>query len=297
MHEKPLTNILREWCHTNIPLHDAPVPTVSMLVADVLPISIIPFDTSFLIAKLIMWIFAVDDLVDNGHLSIKDLETQLSFWRKAVREQKVTFGNADALTNTWFEIMDELRYFPAFKDLKTYWEIHLTRLIMAMKQEMLWNNSVLKIPERQPPTLNNYLHTSMYSIGLPITTTMVQITVSHEKSKLYSKSLLQAVKTASIAIRLLNDFQSAEREIKENKLNAAILFSKEITNKNNLLDQNILKLVKQKILSTAEFYAKRCFIHLSHNNNEENKEIQHFLYKVVKFNLCFYRNRDHNRNF
>ncbi|MEV5708453.1 terpene synthase family protein [Actinoallomurus sp. NPDC052274] len=158
--------------------------------------------------RTILWIFALDWLVDHVAESRRDV-ADLTAECLAVRAGRPP---GSSLARMLFDIREDLRAEPMFAQLGRLWDEELTKMIDAMSREWDWKRSFRgATPSAVRPTLEEYLANSA-NFGCTFTNVTFWISSGDPEAAASIEELRPASDTAQRALRLVNDLASSERE-------------------------------------------------------------------------------------
>ncbi len=223
-------------------------------------------DAVFISACTNLWIFAIDDFIDESKLADEELKIHAETYQSIIKGHNSPTPS-DELGGMIHQIRTELQQYPLFKELENDWTEALCRMIRGMTMENQWRDEFHS--SRKLPSIKEYLENGLYSVGGPPHIWTVLITLG-DPSAVPEKIILQEMgKLASTCIRLANDWQSYEKEVREGGINALTIWNNHLfreldyeialkKSQNHLIDlinQNLkkLKAIKAEIRTTTGF--------------------------------------------
>ena len=177
------------------------------------------------VVELGLWLFSLDDIVDENLMSKKDLFKCIHNYRDIIHGNLLKKKNNDELANFLNDICSNLNQYKIFRRLRSEWTYTLSKIIDSMLEEYHWK---LRFKEKGPETLpsyHSYVESTRYSTGVPAYI-FAMLTIIDDESIIENLSYIHKMENLSSAsIRLANDLQSAEREAKEGKINSLTILS------------------------------------------------------------------------
>jgi Terpene synthase family 2, C-terminal metal binding len=202
------------------------------------------------IGKLNLWIFGIDDIVDEWQGKQKDLFDFINLYKSVLLDPKLElditpsqkrkrienvhersrinlFTTADCYNEVSLalkEILNDLAHYPLFQSLKSIWQDSIFKTISAMEKEQKWKLAYKKNKSKAIlPTLHTYMKVGFNSIGA-IPHMWSSILTMNDISIFEHFHYLQKIEhLASATIRLANDLQSFDREKREGKFNSVTI--------------------------------------------------------------------------
>jgi len=176
------------------------------------------------VARLGLWIFALDDVFDEEQLP----ETELL--RRAERYQAIARGSSaapagDTLAAALDGVRDELAGFALFESLAEDWATSLCQTIQGMIHEYHWRQRYLAEGASALPGYAAYVENGRYSIGIPPHDWAAVITTG-DASAVDCRPHLHAMdRIAGTCVRLANDLRSYEKELAEGNINSLVILA------------------------------------------------------------------------
>lgn len=164
------------------------------------------------IAKMVLWIFAVDDVIDNFGGNRNDLEKRVEVYKR-IFSYKTDHADGEPLARILLSIRIK-------KDDNKLRLSYCSEFLNKMLDGMMIESSA-KI-DRNSLSFSDYLEFAKYSIGSPLYLAYCDCK-GGLSGGLSSQKYSGIVQDTGIIMRLANDFQSYEREKLEDNLNAANL--------------------------------------------------------------------------
>jgi hypothetical protein len=176
------------------------------------------------VARVSLWVFALDDLFDEGNLSLGELLVRAARYR-AIAYGDVDRNTADPLADALADVTYGLGGFSLFAALHDEWSSALCRTIDAMLREEHWRIRYRERGARALPSFRNYVENGLNSIGGPPHVWSAIVATGDWSSRQHLEYLRQMERSASICVRLANDLRSYEKEIAEQKFNSIVIIS------------------------------------------------------------------------
>ncbi|WP_375772621.1 terpene synthase family protein [Archangium gephyra] len=191
-------------------------------------------------ACLSMWLFAVDDLLDEGALTAeqsREVWATLEQGPSLLRSGSEPGADKPLLTALW-DIRRQLEQLPEGSfptSLRESLAGSLESSLRGMRFEHEWNVA------RPLPSLSRYFDESLHSVGvLPVYMCMLAAMRAAEPPSRLPQLLVQG-RRAALKIRLANDLRTYERELSEGKLNAIRILQHDILQEEKLEEAEALE--------------------------------------------------------
>jgi hypothetical protein len=180
-------------------------------------------------ARLSLWVFTLDDLFDEERVPQGELMKRAGRYR-ALAHKEIPCPAGDSLATALCELRDDLATYKLFGPLGNEWANSLCGTIDGMLAEYHWRLAYRKGADDDStlPSYDEYVATGRYSIGGPPHIWAALITSDDLSTPAHLDHLRAMEKLASTCIRLANDLQSYQKEIKEGKINALVILSREL---------------------------------------------------------------------
>jgi hypothetical protein len=177
-------------------------------------------------ARLSLWVFTLDDLFDDERVPMVELRRRAARYRAIARDQPADEGG-DSLAQALREVRDDLAHYALFPALGEAWAKALCGTIDAMMREHQWRNGYQRTGAAALPGYMDYVANGLYSIGGPPHVWASLITIDDPSTSQKLAQLRAMERAACICIRLANDLQSFDKEVREGKINALVLLSQQ----------------------------------------------------------------------
>lgn len=269
------------------------VPPVAVLIATVLPL--LPKPVALIVGKLILFIFAVDDLADERLLSLADFNQAARVWHEVALHGKtdmplVEDGNLTAMVA---EIHGDLSPFPLFHNFVTLWSSRLSQLCDAMAKEYAFGLEHQASGGEKLPPLEEYISGGIHSVGFPFWGTSILILLSEPATLSHMDKINEIILHTGAAIRLYNDVRTYEKEIQEANINAITILQKALTAEHP--ERSAIALFQQAqegVLALAGQYAQKC-LSSAEQSVSETGQFEMMIRRIVAFHANFYGSRKH----
>jgi hypothetical protein len=216
---------LRSWA--------APYTSIRAIRAYPLALSVAaaaPFaDHSALVdtAKVSLWVFTLDDLLDEEGLSLEELRRRGASYR-AIAHGEAVADASDPLAMALIDVRNSLASYRLFPALAAVWAAALCRTIDGMLLELDWREAYRRDGASALPSIDDYVKNGLDSIGGPPHIWSAIITTG-DPTVVNQMSLFSEIeRAASICVRLANDLQSSPKEAAEEKPNSLVILGQEL---------------------------------------------------------------------
>jgi hypothetical protein len=291
-----LVRLMDDWAQEYPFLRTVRIPPLAFHNAVIMPH--VDVSESLLLAKLTLWIFGIDDVIDERMVPLKRLEEITEQWCLIACDHCCTVvDDGDELSTMLLDIKGELSTYPAFDVLRQCWATHVCRLIQAGRQQYQYALQYSASGPGALPTLDEYLGNGMYSIGVPLWASTLAVVLGDPWIEQNWESVNQLVEHTSASVRLYNDFQSFDKEMQEGNVNAILIVyhSMRAKTENPSEDdrETMLSQAKQQIWQLANGYRDRCY-GLASERRSTSGQFEDTLRRMVAFHEFFYRKQDYN---
>lgn len=176
----------------------------------------LPMRVLAMVADAGMVLFAIDDLLDDGALTLEEATLRVAQYTAVARGEACPEVAFDPIARAITDLRRRLAMLDLRGDLLDAWADAMARMLAGMGAE---------IPgARDPATdLDAYLSTARDSIGVAWITLTGWIATSATATRAQLPALRRAEREFSTAVRLANDLRSCERERREGRCNAVTL--------------------------------------------------------------------------
>lgn len=170
-------------------------------------------DPRLLTARLVLWIFGLDDLVDTPATPFAVVQARLALYRRIAVGMPIT-TDFDDLSVLLSNIRHALADRPLWSSLHLIWTTALTDLLDAMLAER---------SPAPPLSFTTYMERGTASIGTILDGWTVLLLLDDASAMTQLPQIQAALQAGAAAVRLANDLRTAEKEAGEGKVNALTL--------------------------------------------------------------------------
>lgn len=174
-----------------------------------------PLEAQQEMARIPLWIFTVDDLIDQHAWSLDELSERIHAYERILRGEAIP-SERDPLAVILEDICQALQQGPYFFLLGDAWRESFLRMLTAMREESRIDGTV---------DFDRYMAGAEYSIGVPTYVLGGWITSPEANLGDHLDSLMALLHHASWAIRLANDLRTFAKEEMENNQNAVTIMT------------------------------------------------------------------------
>jgi hypothetical protein len=270
---------------------------VAALVATVLPD--LPVNLSLLVGKLILFIFAVDDLADERLLSYTSFIEASRTWVALARDGTTShpFPQDEGLSQLVLELRHELSHLPLFSDWKDLWADRLHWLCEAMAKEYEYGLCYTSLGTEMLPALEPYLHSGIHSVGFPFWGTSVLILLNEPDLHDHLEAINGIILHTGAAIRLYNDMRTYEKEAQEHNINAVLIVENQLAHHQpELSSAERHQQAQQAILDLAQIYAKQSKT-LAGQLQSQTGQFVKMIERIIDFHAFFYGASTHHHDY
>ena len=283
-----LIDLLDPWVKEYPTIRPARIPTAALMTAITLPkMSVI---NALPMAKIILWVFSIDDLADERIISLEEFNDSIESWYQIACGNLLQEANCNncELSLMLLEIRQELSQLPLFEIWCDDWASALRCNMEGMAQEYqhaLWYDTKQSYTL---PTLDNYLAFSKYSIFVVAWVETLFITLNDVSISKQVTLIRMAIDQASRAIRLYNDIRSYEKEIEENNINSVLIMYKQLcTQYPNKAQDKMLAEAKRHVFQLAKKH-KESAEYWVNQIQTDTGQIEDAFFNFLSFHSYFY---------
>jgi hypothetical protein len=178
------------------------------------------------VARLGLWIFALDDIFDERLLKEAELMRRATAYQELAHGQQ-RMWQGDQLLEALRDVRAELEEFPLFSVLHQEWATALSRCIEGMIREYHWGKRYQTNALDAPPSYEEYVDNGCYSIGIPPHDWATVITIGDSSAANHRQFLNEMDRVAAMCVRLANDMRSYPKELAEGNLNGVLILERE----------------------------------------------------------------------
>lgn len=286
-----LIELLEKWIRQYPFIRTTRIPTIALVTATALPwMSVSDVLTA---AKVLFWIFGVDDKVDERIFTLAEIRRKADQWYSIANHGPTNErDDNDELTAILLEIRKGLSKSHLFEPLREYWSNSVRCLIEAMIQECQYRLQYNAYGACALPPLDEYLHND--SVGMYLWQSAVLILLRDSSVIEHFESINEAINYAGAAVRLYNDVRTFDREIQEGGINAIlILYHTMLNGDPNTTKGNVLTKAKQYVLHLADSYAQR-YYNLAGQLETDSGQFEETTSRMLAFHAHFYGYSEHD---
>lgn len=174
----------------------------------------LPIDHLRTLAKLTLWIFTIDNIIDEERWSKAKITESLQLYEQIACGQRLTDWFEDPLGLILSDVMRDFQVQPQYPYLREIWADAFIRMLRGMLFE---SSSSVDTVE-----WDDYMHHAVFSIGVPtyiIATWMFQDDTLHSDPSRW----MTLIDLSATCIRLANDLRTYEKECKEGNCNSVMI--------------------------------------------------------------------------
>ena len=245
--------------------------------------------------RLVAWIFAVDDLTDEGNVSPDEVWARLERCLQRLESAQAPGEAEDPLYQGLWEIREDVARLPLFSALRKDWERSLRQLVDSMRREHQWSTRYREFPEQPLPTYSEYVENGRCSVGvLPI---FLSAFMAVGKPEMLARlpALFVLEQQAASCIRLANDLRSYEKEMAEGKLNSIVLVRRELAQREGLSEAAALERAVAFTRERIKEGLAQCEV-LARAEGNPPGWAELFLIRIAGFSCDFYTHHDYHHS-
>jgi hypothetical protein len=253
-----LVKLLTEWARQYVCIRPNRIPMTALTTAVALPRLSVP--DALTTAQMILWMFGVDDKVDERLFTIEEMQHKAEQWYLIARSGPGAEINAgDEFAAVLLEVRRGLATSHLFEPLLDYWTGRLGIFFEAMAQGYQYTLEYNADGPSALPPFDDYLRGGIHSVGFPLWRSTSLILLKDSSVMKCLEAISEIIECAGTAIRLYNDVGTLGREIQEKSINSIIIVSHAMLTKNSSVSsESAISEAKQYILQLADSYAHKC---------------------------------------
>jgi hypothetical protein len=219
---------LRAWAHEHGLSTESRIGLVALGVTGAAPELLI--DRLTVISKSLLWLCAIDDVFDESRLPLRLLEDACAqYVRQAAGARTTRWPGPDTLGTALQSIVEAMRPFPLFGELRAHWAGALDRTLAAMSWEYRASDRYRTVGNASAlPTFDAYMDYGRVSIGLPLYAAVVMATSDDPSVVDHVAAMQVLVRDSGTCVRLANDLGTHARDVVEGKVNSLVVRHAEI---------------------------------------------------------------------
>lgn len=265
------------------------VPQASMTLSATAPF----LDAASLLpaAKLMFWVFAVDDLFDEGPQPAAELVPRLERCLALLGNPEDGDTGGDPMREVMRDARDALAQFPLFAPLRPYLIDALRDMVRCMHRESDWSAAYRRAPQEPLPSFAEYLENGGPTTGsLPF---YLGVFSAMDDASLPSHMprLLKMNGEAATSIRCANELRGYEREVGEGKLNGLTILQRELMRQETLDAAASLERARTMVKERIPVGLERCR-ELARAERTRSGNPERFILNIAAFICDFYVHHD-----
>lgn len=288
-----LIRLMEKWVTRYSFIRPDRIPRIALVIATVMPR--LDQSCSALMTKLALWVFGVDDMIDEGAVPLVELQEK-------VIEQCHLIANgspsnriidSDELAAMLSGIRKDLSEYRLFEPLCEHWSTNVRLLVEAMTEEYQYGLRYSTSGACALPSLEEYLQHGIYSSGVPLMASTLFIILNDPSVEQCFDSINEPITCASAAMRLYNDVKTFEKETQESKINSVLIGYHAMLDENPGTTEQSVSRAKHYISQMADSYAQRCY-DLTRRIGTESGQFEEIIHHLVAFHASYYREHDYH---
>jgi hypothetical protein len=282
-----LVDCLEQWACQYASLRPSRIPTAALATAVVVPR--MSLSDSLSMARMILWIFGVDDRVDEHKMTLVKMQRIARQWYVIASHGPGDSPNNDnELTRILVEMRRELSSAHLFDPLREYWASRLRLLVITMAREYQYGIQYSTYGPRALPSFDEYLRGGMHSIGLPFWQATALILLRDPSVIEHFEPIDEAITYAGAAARLYNDVRTLDKELQEGGVNSVLIALQAMLKRNvKSTKEGALDRAKQYVLQQAGSYAQKCYDLLDRFDTDSG-QVEETIYRLIAFHAYYY---------
>jgi terpene synthase-like protein len=244
-------------------------------------------------ARMIFWVFAADDLADEGGMPTAELWPRLDRCLALLDNPGEASTGGDPLLEVLKELRDELARYPLFATLRPHLAEGLRAFLRGMHREHEWSAEYRDSPLHPVPSFAEYLENERRTTGSLLILMCVLTTMNDPSVPAHLPRLLEMERAISVSIRLANDVRGYEREVGEGKLNALTILQHELMKQEGLEAGAALDRARAKVKELIPNGLELCQT-LGRKERTTSVNPERFITNLVAFTCDFYAHHDYH---
>lgn len=242
-------------------------------------------------AQLMFWVFAVDDLFDEGPQPAAELVPRLERCLALLGNPEDTDTGGDPMREVMRDARDSLGHLPLFAPLRPYLVEALRDMVRCMHRESDWSAAYRRAPQQPLPAFAEYLENGGPTTGsLPF---YLGVFSAMEDASIpaHMPRLLEMNRAASASIRCANELRGYEREVGEGKLNGLTILQRELMVQEKLDEAAALERARELVKARIPTGLERCQ-QLARQTRTDSGNAERFILNIAAFICDFYVHHD-----
>lgn len=220
-----LTAGLKPWVQGCPVLNPVRLPAVALTLAAAAP----SWDPAILqlLAKVTLWIFSIDDAIDEEQIPDEVLIHKVCTWRSVLEEpHRPPQVDGDEHSAVLAEIAAQVARSPFFEPLHAHWRSNFERMFAGMFFEREIGRRVRVEGPAALPSYSTYLEHGLYSVGaLPFATSACMLRAEAGALE-HWPAWMEMEREVGRTLRLANDLRTWAKEAREHNLNALMILQR-----------------------------------------------------------------------
>jgi hypothetical protein len=281
-----LTSLMEGWTLRYSFIRPVRISQTALVIATVMPQ--LAQSCSTLMTKLTLWVFGVDDMIDEGAFSLAELQERIieQWYLIANGSSHNGIVDSDELATMLSEIRKDLSEYRLFEPLCEHWSANVRFLVEAMAKEYQYGLQYNTSGACALPSLDRYLQHGIYSSGVPLLASTLSIILNDPSVGQCIDSINEPIECASAAMRLYNDVQTFEKETQESKINSVLIVYHAMLDENPGATEQSVSRAKHYVSQMASSYAQRCY-NLTRKIGTESRQFEEIIHRLVAFHASY----------
>lgn len=242
-------------------------------------------------AQLMFWVFAVDDLFDEGPQPAAELVPRLERCLALLGNPEDTDTGGDPMREMMRDARDSLGRLPLFTFLRPYLVEALREMVRCMHRESDWSSAYRRDSQQPLPSFAEYLENGGPTTGslpfyLGVFSAMADASIPAHMPR-----LLEMNRVASASIRCANELRGYEREMGEGKLNGLIILQREFLAQEKIDAAVALERARELLKARIPAGLERCQ-ELARTEHTQSANAERFIMNITAFICDFYVHHD-----
>jgi hypothetical protein len=171
-----------------------------------------------------LWIFAIDDLFDDGNLAGTDVQTLAEPYDRIINGCPIDSELAAVpIATPLHDVVQDLSQFELFASLRPIFAQTLLQTVRAMSLEEQWARTYLDSGILPAPS--EYLDNGCATIGIRPTLWGITAAIDDPSASAHTTHLAEHIDQAAACVRLANDLRSYRKELAEGNVNSLIIYT------------------------------------------------------------------------
>jgi hypothetical protein len=287
-----LISLMEEWALQYPSVRIARASVIAFNNAMVVPY--LDLSSSLLLAKLVLWISAADDAIDEHTFSVKELRQSIIERNYLVARDGLDSEIDDELLVMLADIRGDLSRYAPFETLREDWATSVRLHVEGMVREYEYALHYSAHGRKALPSFDEYMPVGMYGLGVTVWAMTLLIILGDHLDTGSLEAIDELVRHASAAIRLYNDVQTFEKEKQEDTISSVDIVYQAVRDRNpNISRENALAQAKQHLWQIADSHTQKCYA-LANQSRIKNDLFAETLCRLASFHRAFYSEHDYH---